>query len=384
MAGVLLRKAYMDKSVRNFFQFDESDLEANRGGKFSAKQIELLKESGGGLKKEMRWNGIVLLLVAAAGPALAIGMRSFGWGWIFTWGIGWTLIWGLLGWGFVEGSLDKPKFQLGKVQGPIRIGTKEGYDSKSHKSVIWNDLRVGKKRFEIQTDLTSDLSFGDEYIVYYEKSEGKIVALEFVSSAHKEELERSVMSAVDYGEQAKKLQRRFDFDEADLMANQNGYLSEKQKKTINKYSRGARGFAWFLGGVLILGAVAMAKPTIAWMSRLSEIDSLIEKGFMLGSGLLMWALFLFLGIGGIILIIVGFTSTPQYEIKSVRGRANLVRGSTGGRHSSVYYDLNISGKEFDGDGNLNKVIIQDAEYIVYYTAGAQQIVSIELVADQGS
>ena len=369
--------------LQDFFQFNESDLEANRGGKFSTKQIELLKESGGKLKKEMRWNGIVLLLVAAVGPALAIGIRSFGWFWILGWGFGWTLIWGLLGWGFIEGSLDRPKFQLGIVQGPIRIGTKEGYDSKQHKAVVWNDLRVGKKRFEIQTDLTAVLNFGDEYIVYYEKSEGKIVALEFVSSAHKEELERSVMSSVDYQEQAKKLQRHFGFDEVDLMANQNGYLSEKQKKTVNEYSRGGRGIAWFLGSALLIGAVAMAKPTFGWMSGVRGISNYIEKGFTIGSGLFMWAIFLFLSIAGIILIVVGFTSMPQYELQSIRGRANLVRGSTGGRHSSVYYDLNISGKEFDGDGSLNKIIIQDAEYIVYYTAGAQQIVSIELVADQG-
>jgi hypothetical protein len=51
------------------------------------------------------------------------------------------------------------------------------------------------------------------------------------------------------------------------------------------------------------------------------------------------------------------------------------------RSGSVYYDLYINDEEFDGDGDhFPKAIIEGAEYIVYYTKGAQQIVSAELVS----
>jgi hypothetical protein len=158
-----------DQKLREFFQFDEADLASNRAGKLSEKQNKILLESGQGFKKDMRRNGIGLLLVASLGPVLAISMRSLGWGWIIVWGIAWTLIWGLLGWGFVEGSLDKSKFQLASVKGPIKIVKKEGYEPKQRSARVWNDLRVGKKRFEIKGDLTEVLQYGDEYTVYYEK-----------------------------------------------------------------------------------------------------------------------------------------------------------------------------------------------------------------------
>jgi hypothetical protein len=85
-----------------------------------------------------------------------------------------------------------------------------------------------------------------------------------------------------------------------------------------------------------------------------------------------------LGAAGIFLIVSQFIGKADYALQQVRGRANLIKGYSD-RRSHVYYDLNVDGIQFDGDGSMNKAIIQDAEYVVYYLDKVYRVMSIELV-----
>jgi len=172
---------------------------------------------------------------------------------------------------------------------------------------------------------------------------------------------------IDFEAEAKKLRRHFKFTEADLTTNRNGTLSEKQKGQIRKLAGSAR-IGAFLIGIFLLGVAVVGVFGF-------KIDFFgIFPALIWG---LVW------GIPGILLTILGISSTPQFELQSVQGRAKFIKGSTSNRdhRSSVYYDLQINEEEFDGDrDHFPKTMIEDAEYIVYYTKGAQQIVSAELIS----
>ena len=173
--------------------------------------------------------------------------------------------------------------------------------------------------------------------------------------------------SVNFEAEAKKLRKYFKFTEADLTANRNGALSEKQKDQIRKLAGSARKWALIIG-IILLGVAVYG--VFGFKTDFFGIFPALIWG-------LVW------GIPGVLLTVLGISSTPQFELLNVRGRAKFVRGTTSrrNRRASVYYDLYINEQEFDGDGDhFPKTLIEGAEYVVYYTKGAQQIVSAELIS----
>lgn len=368
-----------DQKIKEYFNFDDTDLETNRQGQFSRKQIDLLTKARNEFGKDMRRTGLPFVLAAIVGPISAIWGRSMGLVWILIWGVGWTLLWGVIGWGFIEGSFTKQKFTLVQAKGPVKIAMKESYSLERRQTEVWNDLIIGRKKFEVETDLSKLMQRGDEYIAYYEKSLSKIVSLEFVSASEKQQQDKE-RTIIDFDAEAKKLRKHFQFTEADLMANQSGMLSEKQEAHINKEEKGGKTLGMIFGAALLLGGGLLAIPVLNWMKQSIQMPELwlrILWGVFGGiAGLLMLAMIA----GGIFLIVSQLMGKNKYKLLSIRGRANLIKGY-GDRRSHVYYDLHINGHEFDGNDSTNKAIIQDAEYIVYYIEGTDEIMSIELVSD---
>lgn len=369
-----------EQKQKEYFKFDDADLQINRTGQFSERQIAALKQAQREFGSGMRWTAIPFLLSAVLGIVSAILGRSLGWGWILIWGVGWTLIWGLIGWGFVEGSFTKGKLRFAKVQGRIKIASKEGvFNFKLRKASIWSDLLVGKQRFEVKTDLNQLFTRGDEYIVYYEKGSKSIVSLEFVSAAERFAQDADRLRNVDVEEEAKKLHRHFEFTEADLMANQRGTLSDKQVKRIAKEEKGGRVFGVLIGIFLLIFPVLFMPMTIASFKDITPMQEYWGVMVFFASVNVIFGLILLgLGAAGIFLIVSQFIGKADYALQQVRGRANLIKGYSD-RRSHVYYDLNVDGIQFDGDGSMNKAIIQDAEYVVYYLDKVYRVMSIELV-----
>jgi len=363
--------------VHNFFKFDDPDLDANHEGRFSENQMKVITEADRQFKNGMRRHGIPLILVALLGPVIAITSGRFlGLAWILIWGILWTLIWGFFGWGLVQGSYTKTDFKLVTAKGVITVLPKEG-PMVRRKASIWNDLRVGRKRFELQADLSDAFDPGDEGVVYYEKDLQLIVGIDLTSTVKTpvEKPEKAV--SIDSASETAKLMKHFKFNETDLMSNQGGYLSERQKKRIIKEAGSGRKGAILLGIVLILVASAGPLSLIPILSGTSDFISKLTFGIGFG---LIWALLW--GAPGILLVVLGISSAPQVTLLTMKGRANLVRGETSGstHRSSVYYDLNLNGHEFDGDKDFINVFVQDAEYMLYYTKGAEEIVAAEFIS----
>ncbi len=118
--------------------------------------------------------------------------------------------------------------------------------------------------------------------------------------------------------QGQKLQEYFQFDEADLQANRNGYFSEKQKNDILKDKKRFENRG--LASRLPLGGHG-TKPDLS-----------------------------------------------EDSLKKAQGPVNIVRQESSGEHGhfNTGYYLHIGGKQFNVDEDLADVMVQGDVYAVYY------------------
>ena len=195
-------------------------------------------------------------------------------------------------------------------------------------------------------------------------------------------------STTDSETEAKKLRRHFKFTNDDLEENRRGVLSKKQIQRIAYYERGGKITFSLIGVLLLVFPIGFANTLI------SEISRTYQNEFLFKSAVWVWGveitisvifgLFLLAsGVAGVFLIVSQFLKIKPYKLVSIRGLARLEKGH-GNRFSHVYYDLHINNQQFDGDSTLNKVIVQGAEYIVYYLESNAEIMSIEKVSNEMS
>ena len=101
-----------DQELMKYFQFDESDLQANRDGQISEKQkTHVLKSDRS---------------------------RLF--------------------------NFTKTKYTLAKVQGPVNL---DSWQTAYHGGMLWYELQVGEKSFHVDKDLPNIMMKGDVYAIYY-------------------------------------------------------------------------------------------------------------------------------------------------------------------------------------------------------------------------
>jgi hypothetical protein len=101
-----------DQELMKYFEFDESDLQANRDGQISEKQKSLV------LKTDRS--------------------RLF--------------------------NFAKARYTLAKVQGSINI---DSWQTAYHGGMLWYELQVGKKSFHVDKYLLNIMMQGDVYTIYY-------------------------------------------------------------------------------------------------------------------------------------------------------------------------------------------------------------------------
>jgi hypothetical protein len=125
-----------DQELMKYFEFDESDLQANRDGQISEKQKSLVLKSD--------------------------RSRLF--------------------------NFAKARYTLAKVQGPINI---DSWQTAYHGGMLWYELQVGDKSFHVDKDLPNIMMQGDVYTIYYcyandapdDNGLYKILSTEFISKA---------------------------------------------------------------------------------------------------------------------------------------------------------------------------------------------------------
>lgn len=195
-------------------------------------------------------------------------------------------------------------------------------------------------------------------------------------------------STTDSETEAKKLRRHFKFTNDDLEENRRGVLSKKQIKRIAYYERGGKIAFSLIGVLLLVFPIGFANTLISEISRTYQDEFLFKSavwvwGVEITISVIFGLFLLAIGVAGVFLIVSQFLKIKPYKLVSIRGLARLEKGH-GNRFSHVYYDLHINNQQFDGDSTLNKVIVQGAEYIVYYLESNAEIMSIEKVSNEMS
>ena len=166
------------------------------------------------------------------------------------------------------------------------------------------------------------------------------------------------------------------FDQADLSANENGQYTEKQKERIFKEDKSNRKWSR-VGGIVLLfiGAIGLFAAVAA---GIADPDLGFRIGFGIGFGVI-WPL-IWGGIG--VILIKNSFSKHEFKLAKVQGQVNIVRReSYSSEHhtTSVYHELHIGGQEFSVEEDLADVMMQGDEYILFYIADSDEILSAELV-----
>jgi hypothetical protein len=182
-----------------------------------------------------------------------------------------------------------------------------------------------------------------------------------------------------------KLKDIFKFDESDLQANRSGNLSENQKNAIVKRRKEwKRTGLNYSSAVIVIGLGIIVIDAV--VSYLHGAFPHLDAGAVITGGVfvVLGALWLYLTMTGE----SGSTDLSKDMVKKAEGPANIIKAertrSSGGSSGTIEhyfaYELHIADKEFDVDGSLANVIMQQDEYAVYYDDRNGKILSAEFLS----
>jgi len=160
-----------NQKLAQYFKFNETDLQVNRGGKISEKQLSHIK-SNFGLGKILFLIAGLVILAASIQPLITFissGKTNNPILWIFpviSLFIGLTVD----GW-LLRRLLMKDEYHLGKVEGHANIVTSSGNHT------TYYELHVGGQEFDVDEGISDIMNQGDSYIVYYIKEYNDILSV---------------------------------------------------------------------------------------------------------------------------------------------------------------------------------------------------------------
>jgi hypothetical protein len=162
-----------------------------------------------------------------------------------------------------------------------------------------------------------------------------------------------------------ELEKILDFDESDLYANRNGYLTEKQKKKLTKDEKSTKWLMWIL--TIVCGGLAIAPWVLLVVSKVTgELSGSISRILTSYVSIIIWSL-----LWGFFANI-WFQSTRDkytYKLQTVEGSVNYIHDSWDGTHGAQHHsvELHVARKKFeDFDTALVDVMVQGDEYALYY------------------
>ena len=187
-----------DIELKKFFEFDESDLNANRSGKLSAKQKSKLETSEKGADQIFVGAGIVFIIVAliiiyfvAGDSILRLLSGELNSNDILTIALGGglpALLFGFFAYGSFKLGASKLDNTVQTVQGKVNFVKVEkqvptsASSVSSYRTVEQYELRVGKIAFEnVAEELLNMIEEGNTYTFYYTKDTKQILSCEFIS-----------------------------------------------------------------------------------------------------------------------------------------------------------------------------------------------------------
>ena len=178
-----------NQKLKEYFNFDEGDLNANRNGSLTEKQKTRLIAELKSLRTRKTMLAYFMFFLAAvgvAGAGLVWFLPESNWGLRIGFGIGFGLVWPavyiFMGLIFLPPSTFTD-LELASETGRVNIVRVESHNNKTHATSSRYDLYIGNRRFVVDSRIGNILIQGDEYTVYYLKNSSKIVSAEFVSIA---------------------------------------------------------------------------------------------------------------------------------------------------------------------------------------------------------
>ena len=150
-----------DKALQEYFFFDEADLNDNRSGRLSEKQLKKLKDDDKGASRFVIIAMLVLFGIAAIFPIIYKAITFAVIIWVVIWGgLGLYCLYCIL----FPAAISPSKIVLKKAEGPVKFVAMDS----SNNSEIEYDLRIGKVKLEVvSNDCTEIMKKGDVYAVYY-------------------------------------------------------------------------------------------------------------------------------------------------------------------------------------------------------------------------
>ncbi len=186
-----------DQKLKEIFKFDESDLQANRSGNLSEKQKnEIMKRRRDWKKTGINYSSVVIVI--GLGIMVIDGIVSYARGTfphldagaIITGAILAVLgfLWLYLTLTGESGKTDLSKDMVKKAEGPANIIKAErtrssGGSGGSTEHYFAYELHIGDKEFDVDGSLGNVIMQKDDYAVYYNEHNGRILSLEFISEA---------------------------------------------------------------------------------------------------------------------------------------------------------------------------------------------------------
>ena len=186
-----------DEKLKDIFKFDEGDLQANRSGNLSEKQKNVIVKR----RKDWKKTGInysSVVIVIGLGIIVIDGIIAFlhgtfphlDTGAVIT-GIVFVVLgalWLTLTLTGESGSTDLSKDMVKTAQGPANIIKAErtrssGGSGDSTEHYFAYELHIGDKEFDVDASLANVMMQKDEYAVFYDDRNGKILSAEFVAKA---------------------------------------------------------------------------------------------------------------------------------------------------------------------------------------------------------
>jgi hypothetical protein len=176
------------QELEKLYNFDESDLYANRNGYLSQKQEQRLIQEAKSAKIPsigcgLLFFGIASIFPIAFAPLALSSLDNIG----ALIGIAiavlvWTLVWGLIGVFMIRSAFAKPNLTLQKAEGPVNIvGVERTSSGEDHHTYIAHELHVGGGEFDVDSGIADYIMQGDVYAIYFLKDTDTILSLERLS-----------------------------------------------------------------------------------------------------------------------------------------------------------------------------------------------------------
>jgi hypothetical protein len=170
-----------ERELQKYFDFNESDLAANRSGILSNKQRIKLEENAKFTNKIFHIAGISIYIIGIF-PTLILLLAHANVEFLIIWSIVWISLCGFAGFKVIRiGKSDKSGLILKRVEGKVNIIKEETHNNATSQMVDDYELHIGGVSFDIDSDLADLIMQGGIYTIYYIKGEKDIMSAEKIS-----------------------------------------------------------------------------------------------------------------------------------------------------------------------------------------------------------